>query len=261
MGVMGEGDPAGRRCVGLVRRQAAQSFNHPADRIDGLLDLLFCSHFAQRKADSPHSPLHRYIHGLENRRNRYAVAVAGGAGRCSHLLQLIQYGVSLQLMKTETERIGQTFLRMAVALQAGEPAAEAVIKTITQLRLMRHVVYEIPTGYLASRPQSDDLEHVLSAGPEIALVVGAVHLLFERDSATNIKGADALGRVQFMAGDGKQIHSQFIDAHSDFAHRLCGVAMEHRPACVSHGRQFSDGLDCADLVVGMHDADQQSVRP
>jgi len=164
-------------------------------------------------------------------------------------------------MEADVEGIGQRTNGMTVAPQAIKSCSQAVIEPVAEPGEAGGIGIEIPKGDFAGGPESGDLEDIFGAGTEIVFVVGAMDLFFERDATADIEGADALGSVKLVAGDGEQINPQLIDADRNLAGRLGGVAMEHGAVGVGDGRQFGDGLDGADLVVGVHDADQEGLFP
>ena len=75
----------------------------------------------------------------------------------------------------------------------------------------------------------------------------------------DVEGADALGRVELVPGDGQQVDAQVIHVHRDLADGLGRVGVHQRAVAMGDLGQLSDGLDGAHLVVGVHDGHQQGV--
>ena len=77
----------------------------------------------------------------------------------------------------------------------------------------------------------------------------------------DVERAHALGRVQLVAGEGEHVHVQcfYVDGH--MPNGLHGVGVEQRPVRFGDLAQFGDGLDGADLVVGVHDGNDGRLRP
>ena len=83
---------------------------------------------------------------------------------------------------------------------------------------------------------------------------------FERYATAHEQGADTLGRVELVAGDREQIDAELVHAGRNLADRLGGVGMEEDPVLAGDARALLDRLDGADLVVGVHDADEDRAR-
>ncbi len=64
-----------------------------------------------------------------------------------------------------------------------------------------------------------------------------------------------------MASDGEQIDAEVADARFDLADRLCRVGMEEDAMIAGDLRRLHDRLDGADLVVGVHEADEDRIAP
>ncbi len=78
-------------------------------------------------------------------------------------------------------------------------------------------------------------------------------------TSPNIKGAHALGCIEFMAGNGKQVDLIKINRNFHFATGLCSVTMHQRAGAMSRFRNLPNGLECPGLAVGVHDRDQDSL--
>src|SRR5439155_22918937 len=112
-----------------------------------------------------------------------------------------------------------------------------------------------------------DVGRVLGPGAAAALVPGAVDERVERGARPNVEGADALGRVELVAGDGQQVDAEaasstggaaarerapgaegVVDAGRDLADRLGGVGVERQAARAADAGDLGDRLEGADLV-------------
>src|SRR6516164_11593261 len=72
-------------------------------------------------------------------------------------------------------------------------------------------------GKLASLAQGDRQQGALRARASAAFVPGAMDQRFERDAATHKQRPDPFWRINFVAGDRKQIDAEFVDAGCDLA--------------------------------------------
>ena len=87
-------------------------------------------------------------------------------------------------------------------------------------------------------------------------MMAAVKLRLEGRSGADIQHANALGPVNFVRGDGKQIHAETVDVERQLPCRLHRVAMKINVSFGGDAADFFDGLDGAELVVCVHDADE-----
>ena len=63
-----------------------------------------------------------------------------------------------------------------------------------------------------------------------------------------------------MAGNRHEIDTKHINLGWYLAYRLRGICVKQNTGFMGDARAFLDGLDSADLVVGMHDADEDGSR-
>jgi hypothetical protein len=60
--------------------------------------------------------------------------------------------------------------------------------------------------------------------------------------------------------DRQQVNSKRVYIYLDFPKRLGGVGVHQDAVLVGDRREFSDGLDCAHFVVGMHHGHEYRIR-
>ena len=87
-------------------------------------------------------------------------------------------------------------------------------------------------------------------------MAGAVHQLFQAHAGTDVQRADALGRVDLVSGDGQQVHSQIVHVDRYLTHRLGTVGVKQHSPFPGDLAYLFQRLDGADLVVGVHDGNQ-----
>ena len=109
--------------------------------------------------------------------------------------------------------------------------------------------------------QADDAGDVFGPGPQARFVPRAVQHRLQCDAVADVQRADAFGGVHLVPGDRQQIDLQLIDLRADLADRLRGVGVQRNLVLVADGGDLPQRLDRADLVVGVHDADQQRIGP
>src|SRR5438105_2874885 len=93
-----------------------------------------------------------------------------------------------------------------------------------------------------------------------AFVLGSVDQRLERCPGPDVERADSFRGVQLVAGQREQVDPQFVDGRPDFADRLRGIGVHRDPALSRERRDLLDRLERPDLVVGVHDADQDRTR-
>ena len=76
-----------------------------------------------------------------------------------------------------------------------------------------------------------------------------------------VEHADALGAVEFVAGEGQHVDVLLLDVDGQMSRRLHGVGVEQDALLPADRADLRNGLDGADLVVGVHDGDQAGVGP
>ena len=89
----------------------------------------------------------------------------------------------------------------------------------------------------------------------------AMKLRLKRSSGANVQRANALGSVNFVRGDGKQIHSETVHVERHLPRRLHRVTMEVNVSLGGDSANFLNRLNGAEFVVRMHHADQNCLRP
>ena len=106
--------------------------------------------------------------------------------------------------------------------------------------------------------EADGAGDVLGAGAAVALLRAADDLRGERRAASHVQRADALRAVDLVRGDREQVDAERIDVEVERAGGLHGVGVDGdaRVVRLDDARDLGDRLDRADLVVGVHDADE-----
>src|SRR5207253_8441535 len=72
-----------------------------------------------------------------------------------------------------------------------------------------------------------------------------------------VQHADAFGGVQLVPGDRQQIDAEVVHFDGNLAERLGGVGVQQDAAGTAECGDLVDRLEGADLVLGVHDADQR----
>ena len=75
----------------------------------------------------------------------------------------------------------------------------------------------------------------------------------------HVQRAHALRSVHLVRADRKNIDIVAVHIHRNLAHGLRRVGMEQHPALPSHLSDLRNRLQHANLIVGVHDADQDGL--
>ena len=149
---------------------------------------------------------------------------------------------------------------MPVDPNRAKGALQAGFQTVTHLCHVSLVVGQVMVNQLAGLTQRGHVYDILGAGPPIPFVAGSVHLLFQRHTPADVQRANPLWSVEFVSGDGQQVHSQFIHQHRNLADGLSAIGVQQRAVPVGYLGDCLDWLYSANLVVGVHDADERGLR-
>ncbi len=115
---------------------------------------------------------------------------------------------------------------------------------------------EPPRGDLARLPEADDLEDVLRPGAPPGLVRGAVEEAGELDAGADEERPDALRRVELVPGQREEVDAEDPDVDGHLPDRLRGVGVDEDALLVREAGDLREVLDRPDLVVGVHDRDE-----
>ena len=149
---------------------------------------------------------------------------------------------------------------MAVQLHVGNLLHDPLDHVVPDGAHLRGLGGDVRGGQLDGLAQAHDAGQVLGAGALAALLGAAVHQPLQAHAMAHVQRADALGRVELVARQAQKVDvlGLHVDLHvADGLHR---VGVEQHAVPLRHRRQLRDGLDGADLVVGVHDGHQHGVR-
>jgi hypothetical protein len=133
-----------------------------------------------------------------------------------------------------------TWLRM--------PRLELVAQALDAWCSLRHVLLR----QFAGDAEADDGGRVLGAGAATALLMTTTQQRTEAGIAAQVEHADALGRMQLVAGEREHVDLGGLQVDGNLADRLHRVGMEHDALLVRHFGHFLDREDGPGFVVGPH---------
>ncbi len=138
---------------------------------------------------------------------------------------------------------------------ARTPCDDPVAQLPAVLDLPIQVAHRQAGGFTKAHDAGD----VLGAGSPAALVPAAVDQRRDPHALADEKRADALGAVELVRGERKQVDVQVSHVEGHVPDGLHGVGVEEHIALPADGADLGHGLDGPDLVVGVHDRDQDGL--
>ena len=127
----------------------------------------------------------------------------------------------------------------------GYPVEKTVLELIAERAQALGVVRERVPSDLSGFAEADDAGNILRAGTNATLVMTAVKELLQARAATDVKRANALGGIKFVAGQRKQIELELIHVDGNFPRRLHRIAMEINVGLFGDAADFFKGLNGA----------------
>lgn len=99
-------------------------------------------------------------------------------------------------------------------------------------------------------------------GAHALLLATTTDLSVKSDSglSANVESTDALGSVQLVATNGKQVNVHLIDINWDFADALRSIRVEEHLVLAADRTDLLDGLNDTDLVVHVNHGADKCVR-
>lgn len=146
--------------------------------------------------------------------------------------------------------VGGAVFAGAVEVDAFDFGGEALFEVVAELLDTRPVVVG---GEFAGFAEGDDVGDVFGTGAVAVFLSAAAEEGFEAAALAEVEGADALGGVEFVAGDGEHVDGDGADVDGDFADGLDGVGVDGGVGGFELFGGLGDGLVDAGLVVGPHE--------
>ena len=122
---------------------------------------------------------------------------------------------------------------------------------------------QILIEHLGGQSHAGDAGHILRAGAHTVLLSAAEDQVSHPHFVGDIEEADALGRVDLVSADSQEVDAPLLGEDPGLAEPLHRVHVKEHGGILrlDQAADLLDGLDRADLVVGMHDGDKDRVIP
>src|SRR6266487_4592249 len=154
--------------------------------------------------------LGRDTHGFEDWRQLDASRVTRRSGRGRDTIELPQYLGADPTDEGNIQRVWQAMRGMSIE---GHAISELLLQRLPEsIAQVAHAVHgrEIARK-LAGLAEADRKQRTLGASAPSTLVSGPVDQRFDRHATAHVQGADALGGIEFVAGDRQQIDAELVD--------------------------------------------------
>src|SRR5204863_2623295 len=190
---------------------------------------------------------------------------AGGASGASGTRETLQVesneeGFAFDTGENKIGRVGRARRSASVYARMRNELEQALLQLVAERGDATGIFRERLARHFRGLGESHDAGDIFRAGAETALVMAAIEKLAQTRSTADIERADSLGRIQFVAGNRKQIHLERVDVDGNFSGGLHGVGMEVDVGFFSDAADFFERLDGAKLVIGVHDGDENCFR-
>ena len=116
-------------------------------------------------------------------------------------------------------------------------------------------------GEFCRSPEANDPGDVFRARSAVPLVPPAVLNLAELQPASHVERTDALWPVDLVSAQAEHVHAKIVHARRDLTEALHAIAVKGHARSLGNPADLSNGLQRAQLVVGVHHADQDRLGP
>ena len=149
---------------------------------------------------------------------------------------------------------------MAVEANVGDILQNAVDQPVAQGGEAAGIFRQLRNGQFDGGSQAHDAGQVFRARAQAALLRAAEDQVGDLHALADVERADALGRVELVAGKAEHVHVPVVHVDGHGAHGLHRVGVEQHTRFMGNFADLADGLDGADFVVGGHDGDEDRIR-
>src|SRR6266436_1711022 len=243
----------------LVKRRKLAQFGDDLDHlVDDVVDFLLRIEASEAEADRGVGQVFPYAQGFEDVAGFQSGRGTGRAARYRDVVDAHQQGFAFNVGEAHDQVVRQAMLQRAVDENLVELCFETLFEAIAKCTQPQGFLLHFLLTELASLAETDDARHVESAGTHAALVAPAVNdgrELHARVTAANIERANALRSVNFVAADRQEVDVVFLHVDRNLADGLHAIHSEENAVFFGDFADFGDGIDHANLIVGVHDGD------
>ena len=202
--------------------------------------------------------LMRQTDGEEDMRRFETRGRAGRTGRTGdpHHVQAKDHPLPLDGFHGEVDVVRKPPRGMAVQADSVDPFEDPLDEAVPERGEPHHLLLKRRRGQLHRLPETDDPGDVLRGCPAAAFLIAAVHERRDPRSLPDVEQPHSLRPVELVRRGAQQIDVQLIHRKRQMAEGLDRVRMKTDPLFLRDPADLGDGLDRPDLVVRMHDGDE-----
>ena len=148
------------------------------------------------------------VYFTQNMRGMNFAGMAGSPSRSGDgRLNSREQFVGVQARKADTEGVRQAVHRIPIYASIFHSGEQAALQFIPCEPHHLIVLVAMPAHYFASLSESYNLQYIFRAGATAHLLTSTLHEEINLNPAANIKGANALRRIELVSCDGQQVYA------------------------------------------------------
>src|ERR1700735_1331255 len=244
-----------------ARRQRSQSFHCGGNDSNCAIDLGGICGAAEAKTQTRTRFLRREADSQQNvrRLNRSGRASRSRGTRDALKVQSDDESFSACRGESQVRCVRNAAIAVTIHAHRRKRVDQLFFQTVAQCFNSSSVDFQVYFCQFGGFAEADDARNIFGTGTPVPLMMAAVKLRLKRRSCTDIERANTLGPIDFVRGDGEQMHAEALHVQRQRRCRLYRVAMKIDVSFSGDAANFFDGLNGAELVVRVHDAYQNRV--
>mmetsp|Transcript_20754 Transcript_20754/g.49317 ORF Transcript_20754/g.49317 Transcript_20754/m.49317 type:complete len:216 (-) Transcript_20754:2-649(-) len=179
----------------------------------------------------------------------------------NRLTQLGNQVGSHDIWDGDIESVGEALFGVAVQLQSGPLLPQLLVQHVSHGRHVCDVGVEMCSADVGSNPESDNVNGVLRAWSTAPFMARPMHEVGNFGALTNEQNANARRGIHLVTSQGAHAEWELVQTNWKLASRLAAITVHRNSSSRTKLGDFLDRLHTARLIVGMHDGDEDRVRP
>ena len=198
------------------------------DDFEGGGDFGFGGVAAEAEADAGASFGSGKTDGGEDVRGLNGAGRAGGSSGAGETFKIKSddEGFAFESGKKDVGGVGCARNIGRVDVGIGDAGEDTLFESVAEADDARGVFFEREACEFGGFAEADDAGNIFCAGAEAALVMATVEKLAEARAALDEERANAFGRIELVAGNGKKIELKSFNVDEDFSGGLHSVGVE-----------------------------------
>lgn len=215
---------------------------------------------SEREAYTPARELFGDLHCHKRGRRWITWFMTGRACGGEHASCVREHIRAEDLGETDMECVRQAHVRGAGDMKRWNFQEKTRPERITHDTKPRRVGCELIFGELTCMAESHDGGDVGSTSSPTSLVACTEHLSLPIDAISHIERTDALWSIELVSNKRVEVDLITLYIDRDLPHSLCAIDMKQGTLFATQRAELWNGLNRADLIVGVHHTHEQGVR-